>query len=285
MTNKENKVVRLDGYPIEFSNNSKLVVVAGNNVLESKDLAFKTCETLKRITDDLNVPFIFKASFDKANRSSINSYRGPGIEEAHKIFSALKKEFNVPVITDIHEKEQASAAAEFADIIQMPAFLVRQTDLVEAAARTGKVINLKKMQMMAPWDTKNIFRKFEELGNDKLIICERGTQFGYNNLIVDPLCVPELKKFGYPIMFDITHSLQQPGGLGEATAGRGEYAEMLGRAIVAMGVSSIFLETHPEPEHAKCDGPCATRLSDARNLITNLLTLDELVKNQLNSGE
>ena len=168
--------------------------------------------------------------------------------------------------------------AEFADIIQMPAFLVRQTDLVRAAAETGKVINLKKMQMMAPWDVKNVFKKFVELGNDNLIICERGTQFGYNNLVVDPLSVPEMKKMGYPIMFDITHSLQQPGGLGEATAGRGEYAEMIGRSIVSMGISSIFLETHPDPLMAKCDGPCATKLDDAEKLITNLKRIDDLVK-------
>lgn len=275
------KTISLSEYGIEFNNSAKMVVIAGNNVLESRDLAFETCETLKKITDRLGLKFVYKASFDKANRSSINSYRGPGIEEAHKIFTDLKKEFSVPVITDIHENEQAAAASEFSDIIQIPAFLVRQTNLVKAAAETGKVINLKKMQMMAPWDMKNVFKKFGEFGNDQLIVCERGTQFGYNNLVVDPLCVPELKKFGYPIMFDITHSLQQPGGLGEATAGRGEYAEMLARSIVSMGVSSVFLETHPDPSKAKCDGPCATKLSDAEKLLSNLALIDDLVKNSL----
>ena len=281
MTLTTQKTIKLPGYDIEFNNEARMVVVAGNNVLESRDLAFRTCEFLKESTLKLGLPFIYKASFDKANRSSINSYRGPGLEEAQRIFLDLKKEFDVPVITDIHENEQAKIVAEFADIIQLPAFLVRQTNLVKAAAETGKVINLKKMQMMAPWDVKNIFKKFQELGNDNLIICERGTQFGYNNLIVDPLCVPELKKFGYPIMFDITHSLQQPGGLGEATAGRGEYAEMLARSIVSMGVSSVFLETHIDPAIAKCDGPCATKLSDAEKMLTNLKLIDELVKETL----
>ena len=276
------KTVKLNPYGIEFNNDSELVVIAGNNVLESRDLAFKTCERLKEVTNKLGLSFVYKASFDKANRSSINSYRGPGLEEAQRIFTEIKQEFEVPIITDIHENEQASKVAEFADIIQMPAFLVRQTNLVKAAAETGKVINLKKMQMMAPWDVKNIFKKFEELGNDQLIICERGTQFGYNNLVVDPLCVPELKKFGYPIMFDITHSLQQPGGLGETTAGRGEYAEMLARSIVSLGVSSIFLETHTEPKMAKCDGPCATKLSDIAQLLTNLKLIDQLVKEKMN---
>lgn len=274
------RTVELASHEISFNNRKPLVVVAGNNVLESRDLAFRTCETIKTITEKLKMPYIYKASFDKANRSSINSYRGPGILEAHKIFSELKEEFGVPVITDIHENEQAQAAAEFADIIQMPAFLVRQTNLVEAAAKTGKIINLKKMQMMAPWDMKNVVKKFKEFGNDNLILCERGTQFGYNNLVVDPLCIPELKKLGYPIMFDITHSLQQPGGLGEATAGRGSYAEDLAKAIVSMGVSSIFLETHPDPTQALCDGPCATRLEDVEGMLTRLNQLDQLIKNQ-----
>ena len=169
---------------------------------------------MKQTTANLGMKFIYKASFDKANRSSIKSYRGPGLDEAKELFREIKAEFEVPIITDIHEADQAEQVAQFADIIQIPAFLVRQTDLVRAAAKTGKVINLKKMQMMAPWDMANVFRKFEELGNEKLIVCERGTQFGYNNLVVDPLAVPELKKYAYPIMFDITHSLQQPGGLG-----------------------------------------------------------------------
>ncbi|MDB2447421.1 3-deoxy-8-phosphooctulonate synthase [bacterium] len=275
------KTITLDEYGIDFNNSEKMVVVAGNNVLESRDLAFQTCEKLKEVTSKLGLPFIYKASFDKANRSSINSYRGPGLEEAQKTFEEIKKEFEVPIITDIHEIEQAKPVATFADIIQMPAFLVRQTNLVKAAAETGKIINLKKMQMMAPWDVKNILKKFEEHGNDRLIVCERGTIFGYNNLVVDPLCVPELKKFGYPIMFDITHSLQQPGGLGEATAGRGQYAEMLGRSIVSMGISSIFIETHPDPTQAKCDGPCATKLDDVEKMLTNLKAIDDLVKNTM----
>ena len=275
------KSIHLEDHSIEFNNEKPLVVIAGNNVLESRDLAFKTCEVLKQTTANLGMKFIYKASFDKANRSSIKSYRGPGLDEAKELFREIKAEFEVPIITDIHEADQAEQVAQFADIIQIPAFLVRQTDLVRAAAKTGKVINLKKMQMMAPWDMANVFRKFEELGNEKLIVCERGTQFGYNNLVVDPLAVPELKKYAYPIMFDITHSLQQPGGLGEATAGRGAHAEMLARSIVAMGVSSIFLETHTNPEEAKCDGPCATKLSDAKTLLENLKLIDELVKNKL----
>lgn len=275
------KKIILPHYDIEFSNQSPLVIIAGNNVLESKELAFETCETLLSITSDLGMKFIYKASFDKANRSSIHSYRGPGIDKGIEIFRQLKEKYNVPIITDIHEPDQAEKIAEIADIIQIPAFLVRQTNLVEAAANTRKVINIKKMQMMAPWDVDNVLKKFQELGNDNVIICERGNTFGYNNLIVDPLSVPELKKFGYPIMFDVTHALQQPGGLGASTAGRGEYTETLGRSMVVQGISSIFLETHPNPDQAKCDGPCATKLSDAEQILTSFKMIDDLVKTKL----
>jgi len=272
----EQKVVSLPG--ISFSNRGPLAVIAGINVMEGYDLAYSVASQLKEMTERLQMPFVFKASFDKANRSSIKSYRGVGMKETLAIFSELKKKLAVPVITDIHEASQAESLAEVCDIIQIPAFLCRQTDLIHAAAKTGKVINVKKMQMMAPWDVSNILRKFEEVGNTNLLICERGTSFGYNNLIVDPLGFPILKDFGYPVIFDVTHSLQQPGGLGEATAGRGKLAEGLALAGVVQGISGVFLETHPNPKEALCDGPCATPLGEMEALLTKLKQVDDLVK-------
>ena len=265
---------------LSFCNDAPFVLLAGINVLESKELAFQVCEHLVNITAKHGIPYVFKASFDKANRSSIKSFRGPGMEEGLKLLSEIKAKFNVPVITDIHEPHQAAPVAEVADILQIPAFLCRQTELVKAASETGKVINVKKMQMMAPGDVTNIFKKFQEFGNDNLMICERGTSFGYNNLVVDPLAFPEMRRTGYPIIFDVTHSLQRPGGLGTATAGRGEYAEKLMLAGMSQSIAGLFLETHPDPSKAKCDGPCATPLAEAESMILRAKRMDELVKGE-----
>jgi 2-dehydro-3-deoxyphosphooctonate aldolase (KDO 8-P synthase) len=263
---------------VHFSNDLPLAIIAGINVMEGRDLAFSVATALKEMTSKLGLPFVFKASFDKANRSSFKSYRGIGMDETLKIFAEIKTQLGVPVITDIHDPAQAPDLAEVVDILQIPAFLCRQTDLVLAAAHTGKVIHVKKMQMMAPWDVTNIFKKFEEAGNTNVLICERGTTFGYNNLVVDPLGFPHLKDFGYPVIFDVTHSLQQPGGLGEATAGRGKLAEGLALAGVVQGIAGVFLETHPEPENARCDGPCATPLRDMPAMLSHLKEADQMVK-------
>ncbi len=263
---------------IRFHNDEKLVLIAGMNVIEDRETILRTAEKLKAITSKLGMPFVFKASFDKANRSSIHSFRGPGLQEGLKVLQEVKDKFDLPIITDIHEKEQAAPVAEVADILQLPAFLCRQTDLVEAAAKTGKAINIKKMQMMAPWDMKNVTKKLTEFGCDKILICERGTSFGYNNLIVDPLVFPELRLQGHPIIFDVTHSLQQPGGLGTTTAGRGTYAATLACAAVSTGIAGLFLETHPDPLQARCDGPCATKLEDIEKLLIRVQQFDQLAK-------
>ena len=270
------KTVQLPG--ISFNNEKELTLIAGLNVLENRDLAMSVATALKEMTDKLKIPFVFKASFDKANRSSNKSFRGLGLEKSLKIFSEIKSQLKIPVITDIHAASQVDSLMDVIDILQIPAFLCRQTDLIAAAAKTGKVINVKKMQMMAPWDVGNIFKKFEELGNTNVLICERGTTFGYNNLIVDPLSFPILKEYGYPVIFDVTHSLQQPGGLGESTAGRSKFAENLALSGVVQGISGVFLETHPNPSEAKCDGPCATRLSEVNELLKKLKEVDLMVK-------
>ena len=242
---------------ITIGNDLPFVLLSGMNVLESRDLAMKIAETYVKVTETLGIPYVFKASFDKANRSSISSYRGPGLDEGLKILQEIKETFNVPLITDVHEVSQAIPVAEVCDILQVPAFLARQTDLVVAIAKTGKVVNLKKPQFIAPHDIGNMYTKCEEAGNKNLMICERGTCFGYNNLVVDPLSFPVMKEFGYPVVFDVTHALQMPGGLGKATAGRREYNMPLALAGMSQGIGGLFLEAHPDPDNAKCDGPCA----------------------------
>ena len=263
---------------IKLSNEESFVLVGGVNVLESKEMAMKVAETFRTITNKLRIPYIFKASFDKANRSSINSFRGPGLEEGLRILEKIKSEFDVPILTDIHEPRQATPAAEVADILQLPAFLSRQTDLVVAIAKTNAVINIKKAQFLAPEDMKNILQKFEESGNEKLIICERGTNFGYHNLVVDMLGFSEMKKFGYPVFFDVTHALQQPGGLGVATAGRREFVQELALSGLSQRLAGLFLEAHPEPEKALCDGPCALRLNQLEPFLQQMKAIDALVK-------
>jgi len=263
---------------ITLSNGAPMVLFGGLNVLESRELAMQVAETFVAVTEQLAIPYIFKASFDKANRSSIASYRGPGLDEGLKILEEIKATFGIPVITDVHEPEQAFPVAEVADVIQLPAFLSRQTDLVEAMAKTGKPINIKKAQFLAPKEMQHIITKCKEAGNDQVILCERGTSFGYNNLIVDMLGFGIMKKAGVPVIFDVTHALQVPGGLADAAGGRREQVTQLARAGLATGLAGIFLEAHPQPEIAKCDGPCALRLSQLAPFLAQLKKLDDLIK-------
>ena len=263
---------------ISLSNDNSFVLIGGLNVLETKDLNLKVAETFKEITSRLQIPYIFKASFDKANRSSMDSYRGPGMEEGLRILEDIKHALEIPILTDIHEPQQAKPASEIADILQLPAFLSRQTDLVSALANTKSVINIKKAQFLSPEEMGNIINKFEVLGNKKLFLCERGTSFGYNNLVVDMLGFYVMKSFGYPVLFDVTHALQRPGGMGDAAAGRRESVRELALAGMAQKISGLFLEAHPEPEQALCDGPCALRLNQLEPFLKQMKAVDELVK-------
>ncbi len=265
---------------IEVGNNKPFVLFGGINVLESKDLAFTACEHYKKVTEKLNIPFVFKASFDKANRSSIHSYRGPGLEEGLKIFQAIKHEFDVPIITDIHDPSQASVVAEVADVLQLPAFLARQTDLVTAMAKTNKTINIKKPQFLSPSQMKNITEKFKESGNDNLILCERGACLGYDNLVVDMLGFNVMKKTtgNRPVIFDVTHSLQTRAVGGAASGGRREQTVELARAGLAVGLAGLFIEAHPHPDQAKCDGPSALPLDKLEPFLRQAKQVDDLIK-------
>ena len=263
---------------INLCNENSFVLIGGLNVLETKDLAFKVAETFREVTSRLQIPYIFKASFDKANRSSMDSFRGPGIEEGLRILEEVKQKFEIPILTDIHEPHQAETAAEVADVLQLPAFLSRQTDLVSALAKTKGVINIKKAQFLSPEEMGNIIKKFEVSGNKKLILCERGTNFGYNNLVVDMLGFKVMKKFGYPLVFDVTHSLQIPGGLGNSAAGRRESIIELGLAGLSQKIAGLFMEAHPDPDKALCDGPSALRLDHLEPFLKQMKSIDELVK-------
>ena len=265
---------------IDVSNTGPFVLFGGINVLESRDLALRTCEEYVRVTRKLGIPYVFKASFDKANRSSVHSYRGPGLDEGLKIFQAVKEAFGVPIITDVHETWQAAPLAEVVDVLQLPAFLARQTDLVVALAKTGRVINIKKPQFLSPSQMANIVEKFREAGNDQLILCERGTCLGYDNLVVDMLGFDVMKKTcgDLPIIFDVTHSLQQRDPGGAASGGRRRQVAELARAGLAVGLAGIFLEAHPDPDSAKCDGPSALPLDQLEPFLTQLKAVDDLVK-------
>lgn len=265
---------------IKISNQLPFVLFGGMNVLESRDLALKICEKYVEVTQKLNIPYVFKASFDKANRSSIFSYRGPGLEEGLKILAEVKSTFNVPIITDVHEKEQASEVAKVADVLQIPAFLARQTDLVSAIAKTGKVVNIKKPQFLSPSQMANVTKKFEECGNSNLLLCERGANFGYDNLVVDMLGFGVMKQVcgGYPIIFDVTHSLQCRDSGGAASGGRRAQVADLARAGLAIGIGGLFLEAHPNPNEAKCDGPSALPLDKLEPFLKQCKAIDELVK-------
>ena len=259
-------------------NSLPLMLLGGMNVLESASLADELAQAYVNVTQKLGMPYVFKASFDKANRSSIHSYRGPGLEKGLQILADIKARYGVPIITDVHEPWQAEPAAEVADIIQLPAFLARQTDLVVAMANTGAAINIKKPQFLAPHEMRHILTKFQEAGNDRLMLCERGTSFGYNNLVVDMLGVGDMKQTGYPVFFDVTHALQRPGGRADSADGRRAQVAELARAGVAVGLAGIFLEAHPDPDNAKCDGPCALPLDQLEPFLTQLSQLDALVK-------
>ncbi len=270
------KIVEVAG--IRIANESPFVLFGGMNVLESRDLALRIAEHYVEITGRLNIPYVFKASFDKANRSSINSFRGPGLEEGLKLLQEIKTRFGVPIITDVHEPHQAAPTAEVADIIQLPAFLSRQTDLVVAMAETGAAINIKKAQFLAPQEMAHILKKCEDAGNSRLILCERGSCFGYNNLVVDMLAFSVMKELGYPVMFDATHALQMPGGRADSAGGRRALAAQLARAGLSQGIAGLFLEAHPDPEQAKCDGPCALPLNKLEPYLQQMKAVDELVK-------
>ncbi len=273
-----NKVIQLDN--IQIGNDKPFVLFGGVNVLESRDMAMATCEKYVEVTQKLNVPYVFKASFDKANRSSIHSYRGPGMDEGLKIFQELKETFGVKIITDVHEIYQCQPVSEVVDIIQLPAFLARQTDLVEAMAKTGAIINVKKPQFLSPGQMGNIVEKIAECGNDKVILCDRGSNFGYDNLVVDMLGFGIMKKAsqGAPVIFDVTHSLQCRDPFGAASGGRRDQVTELARSGMAIGLAGLFLEAHPNPDQAKCDGPSALPLSALEPFVAQMKAIDDLVK-------
>jgi len=267
---------------IGVSNEAPMVLFGGMNVLESRDMAMQIAEAYVRVTEKLGIPYVFKASFDKANRTSIHSFRGPGIDEGLKIFQEIKRTFNIPLITDVHEIDQAIPVAEVCDVIQLPAFLARQTDLVKAIAETGAVINVKKPQFLSPSQMGNIVDKFRECGNEKIMLCERGACMGYDNLVVDMLGFRTMKEVsgGLPLIFDVTHALQcrDPGG--DASGGRRHQVAELGRAGIAVGVAGLFLEAHPHPDRAKCDGPSALSLDKLEPFLTQMKAFDDLIKSQ-----
>ncbi|WP_218309435.1 3-deoxy-8-phosphooctulonate synthase [Alteromonas antoniana] len=262
---------------IAVANDNPFVLFGGMNVLESRDLAMRIAEHYVEVTQKLGIPYVFKASFDKANRSSVSSYRGPGMEKGLAIFEEIKNTFNVPVITDVHEPYQAAPVAEVVDVIQLPAFLARQTDLVVAMAQTGAVINVKKPQFLAPHEMRHIIGKLAEAGNENVILCERGSCFGYNNLVVDMLGMDAMKAYA-PVIFDATHALQMPGGRATSADGRRAQAAQLARSGMALGLAGLFIEAHPNPDEAKCDGPCALPLSKLEPYLAQMKALDELVK-------
>ena len=262
---------------VSLANDKPFVLFGGMNVLESRDLALTIAEHYKEVTAKLGIPYVFKASFDKANRSSVTSYRGPGLDDGLKIFEEIKTQFELPIITDVHEPYQAQPVADVVDIIQLPAFLARQTDLVVAMAKTDAIINVKKPQFLAAHEMRHIIKKFNEAGNDKVILCERGSQFGYNNLVVDMLGMDDMKRMA-PVMFDSTHALQRPGGRADSADGRRAQAAELSRSGMALGLAGLFIEAHPNPNEAKCDGPCALPLAKLEGFLLQMKDIDDLVK-------
>jgi 2-dehydro-3-deoxyphosphooctonate aldolase (KDO 8-P synthase) len=263
---------------LKVSNALPFTLFGGMNVLESRELALEIAAAYKEITKKLGIPYIFKASFDKANRSSISSFRGPGLEKGCEILAEIKETYDVPVISDIHEPFQAKPAAEVIDVLQLPAFLCRQTDLVVALAETGRPINVKKAQFLAAHEMGHIINKFKEAGNEKILLCERGSSFGYNNLVVDPLNFGIMKRTGCPVVFDVTHSLQIPGGRSDSAGGRRQAVFELMLAGMSQGIGGLFLESHPKPSEAKCDGPCALPLDKLEAFLSQAKAIDDLVK-------
>ena len=262
---------------VRFGNDAPFVLVGGMNVIEGEDIVLKVAERFVEVTSALGIPYVFKASFDKANRSSINSYRGPGLTEGLRVLGEVKRRFGIPLLTDVHEQEQAAPVAEIVDILQIPAFLARQTDLVTAVARTGAAINIKKPQFLAPHEMRHIIQKCRDSGNERIILCERGSSFGYNNLVVDMLGVDLMKGFA-PVLLDVTHALQKPGGRADSADGRRQQAAALARSAVALGLAGLFLEAHPNPDEALCDGPCALPLDALKPYLEQMVAIDRLVK-------
>ena len=264
----------------KIGNQESMTLMGGVNVLESDSVVMKVAEKFAETTARLKINWIFKGSYDKANRSSIASYRGPGLEEGLRMLEKVKSEFDVPIVTDIHEPSQAEPVSKVSDVIQIPAFLCRQTDLVKAAANTQRIIQFKKPQFLSAIEMKNVIEKCIQAGNKNIILCERGNSYGYNNLVVDMLNFQIMKDLGVPVIFDATHSLQLPGGLGNAAGGRREYLLPLAKAGISQGIAGLFIEAHPDPDSAKCDGPCAISTDDIPNVLGKLSKLDEFVKNQ-----
>ncbi len=272
----ENKIVNCKG--IEISNKKKICLIAGPCQLETEQHALDIAGKVKEITKKYNIGFIYKTSFDKANRTSLKGKRGAGLENSLPVFDKIKKDINVPILTDIHNEEQCSLVSHHVDVLQIPAFLCRQTDLLIAAAKTKKIINVKKGQFLAPWDMVNVTKKISDSGNENILVTERGASFGYNTLVSDMRSIPIMAKNGYPVVFDGTHSVQQPGGLGEKSGGQREFVEYLSRAAVAVGIAAIFLETHQDPDNAPSDGPNMVPLDKLDELINQIVEIDNLVK-------
>ena len=263
----------------EIANNRPFTLIAGPCQLESEKHALDISQELKKITSELKINLIYKTSFDKANRTSLKGKRGIGLKSSLSIFDKIRKEVGVPVLTDVHTAEQCSVVSNHVDVLQIPAFLCRQTDLLVAAAKTGKIINVKKGQFLAPWDMANVIKKLEESGNKNILLTERGASFGYNTLVSDMRSLPIMAKFGYPIVFDATHSVQQPGGMGEKSGGQREFVPYLSRAAIAVGVGAVFMETHEDPDNAPSDGPNMVPLSEIKSLLKQLVSIDTLIKN------
>jgi 2-dehydro-3-deoxyphosphooctonate aldolase (KDO 8-P synthase) len=266
---------------ITLGNDQPLFLIGGPCAIESEELVLRTAETLRKVTADLGISFIFKASYDKANRSSIRSFRGPGIEKGLEILQKVKDKVQVPVLSDVHHPEEVARAAQVLDILQIPAFLCRQTDLILAAAKSGKPVNVKKGQFLAPWDMGNIVEKIKSTGNHQILLTERGASFGYNNLVVDMRSIPIMKQFGFPVVFDATHSVQLPGARGDASGGQREFVPALARAAVAAGCDGLFMEIHPDPNSALSDGPNMVPLAQVKSLLEQLVRIHEIIKSEL----
>ncbi|WP_019220429.1 3-deoxy-8-phosphooctulonate synthase [Bartonella senegalensis] len=274
--NTPNAIVKVGN--VIFSNEAPFSLIAGPCQIESRDHAFEMAGRIKEITDQVGIGFVYKSSYDKANRTSLSAVRGVGLEKAMTIFSDLKKEFGCPILTDVHTEEHCAVVASTVDILQIPAFLCRQTDLLVAAAKTGRIINIKKGQFLAPWDMKNVLKKVTQSGNRNVMLCERGTSFGYNRLISDMRSLPILRSFGAPVIFDATHSVQEPGGQGDSSGGQRQFVEILARAAVSVGVAGIFLETHQDPDNAPSDGPNMVKIDHLQRLLETLMEFDYLSK-------
>ena len=275
-----NKVVKCGN--LSISNNNPFTLIAGPCQLESEQHAIEVATELKKITDDLGIGLVYKTSFDKANRTSLKAKRGVGLEKSLTIFDKIRKKISVPLLTDVHTVEQCEIVSKHVDVLQIPAFLCRQTDLLIAAAKTGKVVNVKKGQFLAPWDMVNVTKKIEDSGNKNILVTERGASFGYNTLVSDMRSLPIMSKNGYPVVFDATHSVQQPGGMGDKSGGQREFVDHLSRAAIAVGVAAIFIETHPDPDNAPSDGPNMVPLSNMPSLLKKLVMIDNLIKNGKN---